>query len=125
MRVLLLLLALSFTGCVNGDNYPTVLAREYCRSLYACVEDEDSIETWTTYDDEAECREERTAAIEDGAVYDQYEEGDRDFDSDAANACIDEVAQIRDDSDCGSMDVPGFLFDSLTEECDEVYPEAE
>ena len=125
MRVLLLLLALSFTGCVNGDNYPTVLAREYCRSLFACVEDEGSIEIWTSYDDEAECREEETARTEDRLDYDQYEEGDRDFDSDAASACIDESAQIRDDSDCGSMNLAEFLADTLTEECNEVYPEAE
>lgn len=125
MRVLLLLLALSLTGCVNGNNYPTTWAREYCRSLYACIEDTDSIEDFLGYDDEAECRESVTADLEDSTTYDQWEEGDRDFDSDAANSCIDEVAQIRDDADCGSMNLIDFAVDASNEDCNEVYPEAE
>ncbi len=119
-----LALALLLPGCVNGTNYPKTYAATYCGTLFACV-DESEIESWTTYDDEKECREDFQAEMEDTSIYDQYEEGDRTFDGDAAEACIKEADEIRDDSDCGTMNFIEFFVDSGTDECGDVYPEAE
>ncbi len=119
-----LAVALLLSGCVNGNNYPKTYAAAYCGALFACV-DESEIENWTAYDDEKECREDFQADLEDTSTYDQWEEGDRTFDSDAANACINEADQIRDDSDCGTMNFLEFFVDSGTDECSEVYPDAD
>ncbi len=117
-------LALLLPGCVNGNNYPQQYAAAYCGALFACV-GESEIENWTSYDDEKECREELQEDLEGTSTYDQYEEGDRTFDGDAAEACINEADQIRDDSDCGSMNYLEFFVDSATDECGDVYPEAD
>ena len=47
------------------------------------------------------------------------------FDVDAADACITEADEIRDDSDCGDMNYLQFVLDAATEECGEVYPDAD
>lgn len=117
-----LALTLLLPGCLNGNSYPKNYAATYCGALFACV-DESEIENWTNYDDEKECREELQEDLEGTSTYDAYEEGDRTFDSDAAQACIDEADQIRDDSDCGTMSYLEFFVDSATDECGEVYPE--
>lgn len=122
---LALALAFLLPGCLNGDNYPKNYASAYCASLFACVADEDEIEFWLTYDDEQECADEVQQDLVNGSVYDAYEEGDRTFDEDAAEACIEEVDQIRDDSSCGSMNLAEWLVDASTEECGDVYPEAD
>jgi len=122
MRHLLLLAALALfaTGCLTGDSYPDQWSRAACGSLYACV-DEDQIEDWLGYDDEGECVEENAEDIRQSTAYDEYEEGDREFNSDNASECIDEAAEVRNDSDCGDMNVLTYFLDISTEECTEVY----
>jgi len=126
LRSLTLLLPLTLLlGCaVTGDNYPKQYSAAYCASLFACVESESDIDTFLQYDDEAECRENKQSEIESQGYYDQYEEGDREFDADAAATCIKEVDEVRDDSDCGSMGLIEFGFDVSDEACTRVFPEA-
>jgi len=112
------------SGCLNGNNYPKQYANAYCSSLYACV-DAEEIEFWTNYDDEDDCIADVQSEMEDSTTYDQYEEGDRTFDGDNGSACIEEADQIKDDSSCGDMNALEFVADAATDECNEVYPEAE
>ena len=72
------------TGCLTGDNYPAQYGNAVCRSLYQCAASESDIEAIFGYDDESECREDQEEAVASGAAYDAYEEGDREFDADAA-----------------------------------------
>ena len=124
MLVLLLILVV-LSGCLSGTSYPKTFATTYCASMYVCV-DEGEIETWLNYDDEADCRTNLQEDIEGSAAYDAFEEGDRTFDVDAANACLEEASQVRDDADCtGSMNILQFGLDAATEECEDVYPPAE
>lgn len=125
MRRLLLVLALGLlAGCVNGNSYPKTYAANYCVALFTCV-DANEIEFWTNYDDEDDCKADLQEEMEGSTVYDEFQEGDRTFDPDNADACINEVAQIRDDPDCGDMNIVAFLADAATDECNEVYPTAE
>ncbi len=120
-RLALLLLASSFlAGCLNGGSYPQTYARAACASLFECVNN-DEIDTWLNYDDVDDCESDVQSSIEDSADYDAWEEGDLEFNVDNADACIDEAAEIRNDSDCGSMNALTFLVDASTEECGEVY----
>ncbi len=119
-----LALALLMPGCLSGTSYPKTYASTYCAALFTCVDDTE-IENWTNYDDEKDCRDDLQAEMEGTSVYDAFEEGDRSFDGDAADACITEADQVRDDADCGSMNFIQFVLDAATEECEDVYPPAE
>lgn len=116
IRLALALVALAFVaGCpVTGDNYARTYARTYCAAMYLCVEDHESIEdnVLLGYNDEAECREEIEADWLGSSEYDAYEEGDREFDAEAADDCLEEADQVRDDSDCGTMTVNQYVGDS-------------
>jgi len=127
IRLALALLALLFVaGCpVTGNNYPATYARTACASVFLCVEDPNEIETWFGYDDEDECIEDQEEQVASSPAYDAYEEGDREFDADNANACLDEIDQIRDDSDCGTMSLGAWLIDAAAEECSQVFVEPE
>ena len=127
LRSLALLLPLAFLlGCpVTGNNFPTQYANEYCAALYLCVEDPNDIEFWTQFDDEDECAEEIENGLLDSGRYEQYEEGDREFDQDAADSCLEEIRQVRDDNDCGSMGYIEFNLDAEADFCPEAYPAPE
>jgi len=116
------LIALLFAvACSTGGSYPEDYATEFCRSAYACIGAE-AVEAITLWDDEAECREETTDIVQNDPGFEGWEEGDCAFDAEAAVACIDEVAEIRVDSDCdGEMGYLAFLGDSLNEQCGQVY----
>ena len=86
----------------------------------------DDIEFWTQYDDEDECAADVQSAIESSTVYDEYEEGDRTFDTDIADACLKEIRETREDSNCGEMSYLEFLQDSeALGFCADAFPEAE
>ena len=113
-------------GCsVTGNNYPERYASAFCASLFECMADDDEIEFIFGYDDEPECRERVASDIRNDSSYDAFEEGDRVYDPDAGEACLEEVAQLRQDSDCGSMSWITFGIDALSEECFNVFPKAD
>jgi len=125
---LLCLLALPLAGCVTANNYPDQYSKAYCASLFACVP-EDAIEFWGGYDDADECEEGVADLLRDTPEFEAFEEGDREFDSDDAGDCIDEVAEIQSDSSCQTdegapnMNILDFTFDASTEACSSVYDE--
>jgi hypothetical protein len=128
-RLWLLLPLAVLTGCVTGNNYPTQYAQAYCDALFTCVPG-DAIEFWSGgWDDVEECEEGAAEIVTDTPDYEAYEEGDREFNSDNANTCIEEVAEIKNDSSCTdddgnpSMGIVDFTFDAATEACGEVYEE--
>ena len=114
-------------GCLSGNSYPDSYARAFCGSLFGCYE-ADSVEDVTGWDDADECREDRAAALREGAGYDSWEEGDASFDSDAAEACQGEAQEFRNDSDCAGealnfFSYAAFLLDVSDEACASVYDE--
>ena len=123
-RFLFVLLPL-LSCSASGNNYPERYASALCGSLYECISDPNDIEFFFGYDDEKECREEVAEDIRGDASYDGFEEGDRVYDPEAGEACLDEVAQIRDDADCGSMSWISFGLDAFTDACFNVFPKAE
>ena len=123
--LLLVLPLFVLSGCLSGDSYPERYAAAYCGTLFACFE-ADSVEDITGHDDAGDCSEEVAQAVRDRADYDQWEEGDASFDSDAASACIEEVSEFRADGDCAGEELNlfsygAFIFDVAHEDCDSVY----
>ena len=119
------LYALAFSlflgGCLSGGSYPSQRARVYCDSLFACV-DENEIEFWTSYDDVDECVDEQTDVFEDSSGYQSFRDGDCPFNSDNAGSCLEEISEVRNDSDCdGNMGFLTFSLDAADQDCAEVY----
>jgi len=108
-------------GCVSGGSYPTQRARTYCDSLFSCV-DEAEIEFWTRYDDIQECVDEQADSFEDSADYQRFIDGECEFDAESADACLEEISEVKNDNDCdGNMSFLAFSFDSIDQNCGDVY----
>jgi len=112
--------ALLFAGCLTGESYPKSYAQSYCWSLFECV-DNDEIDFWLGYDDVSDCREEIEDDLRDSSAYESWRQGDCGFDSEAAASCQEEVADIVNDSSCGSMNWLEWSFDGASNDCAEVY----
>ncbi len=129
LRSLALLLPLGFLlGCpATGNNYPAQYAGEYCRTLYTCVEDHDSIDDspLLDYDDENDCQATVQADLEDTTDYEEWEAGNREFDADNATACLDEVAEVRDEDDCGDWNLLEWGLAMLEVSCTDPYTPVE
>ena len=124
MNRLLPFLAL-LTGCTNGGNYPDKYASALCETTYACL-DNDDIELVSGYDNEEECIAEISSDIRSSNTYDEFEEGERGFNKEAANACLTEIEEVQQDSDCnGSMSAWTFFTDIQSDDCDDVFPTTE
>ena len=96
-----------------------------CETTYACL-DEGDIEVVTGYDDIDECIVELTSEIRSSDVYDEWEEGTRTFNKEAASGCITEIEEVQQDSDCdGSMSAWTFFTDIQSDDCDDVFPTAD
>ena len=108
-------------GCTTGNNYPTKYANTVCESMFACIDD-DSIEAFTNYDDVEECKADQEEAIRDSSTFDAFEEGDADFNGEAAEKCLTEISEVQNDSDCdGNMNIISYLADASSEDCGDVY----
>jgi len=112
--------ALCLSGCLTGDSYPKSYAQAYCSSLFECV-DEDQIDLLLGYDDAAECREEIEEDRRASSEFQSWQEGDCGFDSEAAASCQEELTDVINDSDCGSMNWLEWVIDGASTECAEVY----
>ena len=122
---ILLIAGVTGFGCTTGSNYPTKYANAICETSYICLDSED-IELVFGYDNEDECVTEVIDAITSSDDYEDYELGNKDFDSDAADLCISEVVEVQSDSDCdGSMNAWTFVSDIASDACSEIYPDAE
>ena len=110
-----------FFACTTGSNYPRKNATATCKTGYACI-DQDVIEDFLGYDSIDECINDLEGQIQSTDGYKDYENGSKDFYVDNANACLQEILDVQNDSDCdGNMDVFSFFFDVFAEECSEVY----
>ena len=119
------LLSALMIACTTGENYPTKYSTSLCETMYACI-DNDTIETFLNYDDVEECKSEQESDFRETTTYDSYEEGDLTFNKEAADSCLEEINEVQSDSDCdGEMDVFSFLADMSSDDCTEVYQEAE
>ena len=118
----ILLLPLIF-GCTTGDNFPAKYANAYCSSLFACVDtDSAEFEFLYKYDNAAECKEEEESNFRSSSLYDSYEEGDLVFNNEAAEECLSEMNEVRQDSDCdGDMNILTYFNDAISSECSNVY----
>ena len=113
------------TACTTGGNYPDKYASALCETTYACL-DNDDIELVSGYDNEEECIAEISSDFRSSDTYDEYEEGERKFNQEAAGACLTEIEEVQQDSDCdGSMSAWTFFTDIQSDECGEVYPTVE
>ena len=113
------------TGCVTGGNYPDKYATALCETTYTCLNNDD-VEMVTGYDDEIECIAEISSEIRSSSTYDEFEEGARGFDKEAADACITEIQEVQQDSDCdGSMSAWTFFTDIQSDACADVFPTVE
>ena len=117
----LFLCSLILGACTTGNSYPAQYANAYCSSLYKCV-DADSVEFIYNYDDVAECKEKEEENIRSSSTFDSFEEGDLEFNSEAAEECLSEMTEVQSDSDCtGNMDIISFFADSISNQCSKVY----
>jgi len=108
-------------GCTTGNNYPTKYANTVCDSMFTCIDNE-SIETFTGYDDIDECKEKEEENYRESSIFDSFEEGDVEFNAEAADRCLNEIAEVKNDSDCdGEMNIISYLADAASEDCAEVY----
>ena len=120
-----LLLSTLASACTTGDNYPNKYSTSFCETMYTCI-DNDLIEAIYGYDNVEECTLKQESDFRETSVYDSYEEGDLVFNQEAANACLAEIIEVQSDSDCdGEMDGFSFAADISSEDCDNVYQEAE
>ena len=56
------------------------------------------------------------------SLYDSYEEGDLIFNDEAAQECLSEMTEVRQDSDCdGDMNILTYFNDAISSECSNVY----
>ena len=120
-----LLLIPLLSGCITGNNYPEKFATSLCETAFTCLDSGD-IEFITGYDNQDECIVDLTAEIQTSTTYDEYEEGTRSFNKDAANLCFTEIIEVQGDSDCdGSMNAWSFFTDIQSNACDDVFPTVE
>ena len=78
------------------------------------------------FDNEEECIAEISSDIRSSNMYDEFEEGERKFNKEAANACLTEIEEVQQDSDCdGAMSAWTFFTDIQSDDCDDVFPTAE
>jgi hypothetical protein len=116
-----LLFLFATVACTTGANYPEQFASAYCETAYKCMNNSD-IETFTGYDDVEDCKLDWTAEMMNTSDYEAWEEGDMAFDREKANACLTEITEVQQDSDCdGSMNVFDFFNDTQSGACDDVY----
>jgi hypothetical protein len=121
MRTTLFLASSLFIGCTTGNNLPTALAETTCSSLFTCV-DNSLIETFLNYDNEEECFSEMEKDFRDSDEFKDFEKGDKEFNRESAQACLDEIEEVKDDPDCdGEMNPLVYLQDISSEDCDEIY----
>lgn len=114
-----------FIACTTGGNYPDQYAAALCETSYTCL-DNDDIEMVSGYDNQDECISDISAEIRSSTMYDEFEEGSRSFNKDAAVACITEINEVQEDSDCdGSMNAWTFFTDIQSDACDDVFPTVE
>ena len=112
---------LGLVGCLTGQSYPERYSRTFCSSLFTCLSPENA-EFWSGADSEQECVDNSAGAIESSELLDAWQEGDCEFDADAARLCLAEVDELRDDPDCdGAMNPLLFGLDQLDSSCFEVY----
>jgi hypothetical protein len=119
--VCILASAVFLGGCLTGNSYPAERARTLCDSLFTCV-DPDEVEFWTRYDSVEECVAEERDLFEDSAGYESFLDGDCPFDADKAKRCLEEISEVKSDSDCdGNMSFLVFVIDIADDDCAEVY----
>ena len=108
-------------ACTTGSSYPSKLASATCKTSYRCI-DNDIIEDFLGYEDIDECITEVEADYRQSDVYNDWENGNKDFNKENAELCLSEILDVQNDSDCdGDMDVFSFFFDISAEECSKVY----
>jgi hypothetical protein len=121
----LFLVAISMGGCLSGGGYPDSYASAYCTTVFSCFE-QDSVDDGTGWDNAADCKEKIAEDLRQTSTYDAWEEGELSFNSEAASACIEEIREFQDDSDCDGRDLDLFSYalfvlDVTHEDCDSVY----
>ena len=118
-----LLFSTLLIGCTTGDNFPSKYANAYCSSLFSCVDTESvEFEFLYKYDDVSECKEEEESNFRSSSLFDSYEEGDLAFNEEAAKECLEEMNEVRQDSDCdGDMNILTYYNDAISSECANVY----
>ncbi len=120
MRSLATLLTL-MTGCVVGDSYPDQYAREYCSSLYHCVDADETL-TWTGWDGPDECRGETSQDLRQDPLFQYWADGSCQFDAEAASSCLDQLERVRRYTQCdGAMPINVFWGESHDNQCGAVY----
>lgn len=108
-------------ACTTGASYPADFAKAICETAYQCLNNDD-IETLLGYDDVEECKTEWTTDLMNSSEYEAWEEGDMSFDRESANLCLEEITEVKNDSDCnGSMNWFDFIKDVQSNSCDDVY----
>ena len=108
------------TGCLTGNSFPEKYAAAYCGALFTCVPSNQI--DFFGYDTEEECTIDEAKNIRASSAFDDFEEGDKVFNSVAAENCILEAEQVRSDDDCnGNMDLLSFTLDAIDSDCADVY----
>ena len=108
-------------ACTTGTNYPQKHAQTICSALFECV-DEDAIDLFLSYDNIEECEASEEQIIRNSGDFDAYEEGDAEFNKEAAEQCLNEILEVRADSDCnGNMNIVNWGIDIASSSCDKVY----
>ena len=110
-----------FIGCLSGSSYPKQLATNTCQTAFKCVS-QDEIEDYFGYNDVNDCISDIEDSVQKDSSYKDWKSGDNDFNKENAEACLSEITDVGDDSDCdGSMSIFSFLLDITTSECSQVY----
>ena len=108
-------------GCLTGNSYPKQLASTTCETAFQCL-DQDLIEDYFGYKDINDCIEEIEDTTRDSDAFSDWKNGSKDFIAENAEACLIEVKDVQNDSDCnGDMNALFFFGDIYTQECYEVY----
>lgn len=118
MRVGWMVIGLS--GCLAGEAYPELYAEAFCQTAYACVGAEET--EAAGFGDEADCRATTQAVVEADPKYLGFQEGDCAWQAAEAKDCLEELAQLRQESSCdGTMTFAAYVADAATPACAAVY----
>ena len=108
-------------SCTTGNNYPKKYADTICSSAFECL-NEDEIDLFLGYDDIEECKESEERTMRESGNFDAFEEGDVEFNQEAAEQCLMEISEVREDADCnGNMNIIKWGVDIANEACFDIY----
>ena len=108
-------------GCTTGNNYPQKYADTICSSAFECLS-ADEIDLFLGYDNIEECKESEEKTMRESSNFDSFEEGDVAFNKEAAEQCLMEISEVREDSDCnGSMNIVSWGIDIANDACFDIY----